>query len=148
MSRHFASLRSLAAAATTLTATMALAAPPDAPLTMQITAPKPRFDVEVLCPEIQQQLPDALARAWHDIAASGTVDVLMTVKGRHVQRVETTDGPLELQRAVRRAAKLSLDCRTAESTPQLVAFRVHFVDWPAGSSAQAGGLAIVRLAGQ
>lgn len=89
--------------------------------------PVPRTDVLVLCPDIENELPETLFRVARDVAEPALIEVRFSLDGRSVGEVHTSGGPAVYQRAVRRAVR-GLLCSSPDAGPQIVALRVRFID--------------------
>jgi hypothetical protein len=89
--------------------------------------PAPRTDVQALCPDIENELPDNLATVARRVAEPALIDVRFALDGRSVSDVVVSGGPAVYQRAVRRAVR-GLLCRSRDAGRQNVALRVQFID--------------------
>jgi hypothetical protein len=87
----------------------------------------PRTDVQALCPEIENELPDTLATIARRVAEPALLEVRFSLEDRSVSDVVVSGGPAVYQRAVRRAVR-GLVCRSPDAGRQSVALRVQFID--------------------
>lgn len=94
--------------------------------------------LSALCPSAQNDLPEALASAWHQAGRAGEVTATMTVEGEQVSAV-TAEGGHPRQRWAVRWALSALACQADRPGPQTFAVRVRFVDPGPAVSAVAGG---------
>lgn len=86
-----------------------------------------RTDVATLCPDIANDLPDALAAIARQRSEAALIEVQFALDGSAIADVQTQGGGAAYQRAVRRAVR-GLDCRSPEAGRQTVRLRVRFVD--------------------
>jgi hypothetical protein len=86
-----------------------------------------RHDVVTVCPAIAEQLPEALASAWHHVGQEGTVRVQFTLQGQAVSAVQALSGPRRYGRWVR-SAMFDVSCRADTAQTQTFEFDVRFVD--------------------
>jgi hypothetical protein len=117
----------LAAAAALLAGTtLAFAQSATQSIEVRGTAPL-RTDVRTLCPSIDSELPDALARVARDVGQAATVAVRFQIDGSRIDTVESDGGPRAYRKAVRQAVS-GLECNNAGAGRQTVQFRVRFID--------------------
>jgi hypothetical protein len=86
-----------------------------------------RRDVDTVCPAIAEQLPEALASAWHKVGQEGTVRVQFMLEGQSVRDVQALAGPRRYARWVR-SAMHDVNCRADSAQPQAFVFEIRFVD--------------------
>ena len=86
-----------------------------------------RTDVQALCPDVNNELQDALVGAVQEVASSAVIDVRFELQGSRVGEVKVGNGPAKYQRALRRAVR-GLQCEAKEAEPQSVAMKVRFLD--------------------
>jgi hypothetical protein len=98
-----------------------------------------RLPLREACPAVDDDLPDALARAWDEVAIPGTVQVEFGLVGRRIVAVTPLQGPQRYFRYVRRAVR-ALACDSGVAEPRIVRFDIRFVDIRdrRGDGAQAG----------
>jgi len=87
----------------------------------------PRTDVQALCPDIENELPDNLATVARRVAEPALIEVRFALDGRSVSDVVVSGGPAVYQRAVRQVVR-GLLCRSPDTGRQTVALRVQFID--------------------
>jgi hypothetical protein len=90
-------------------------------------AAAPRTDIDRLCPDVGNELPDTLATVARKLAVPATIDVRFALDGSRVSDVETSAGPRAYRAAIRWAVA-GLQCSSPDTGPQPVAVRVRFVD--------------------
>lgn len=87
-----------------------------------------RTDVQALCPGIETELPDALARTAQELALPALIDVRFELQGSRVGAVQVGPGPRAYQRMVQRSVR-GLQCDSGDaSQAHTVALRLRFVD--------------------
>jgi len=86
-----------------------------------------RMPVRQACPAIDTELPDALIKAWNEVATPGTVLVQFTLKGRHIVDVTPLQGPQPYFRHVRWAVRNNLNCDGGGDELRTVRLNVRFV---------------------
>jgi hypothetical protein len=100
----------------------------DGKQSVEVRAAMPvRTDVQALCPAIDEDLPDTLARVAREVSEPAIVDVQFALDGRRIEEVQASGGPLAYRRAVRRAVR-GLECSSPDAGRQLVKLRVQFID--------------------
>ena len=90
-------------------------------------APAPRLDVRTVCPQIQAELPEALASAWQQVGQAGTVRVQFTLDGQRVTDVTPVSGPRRYHRWVR-SAMADVACQADRAQAQTFQLDIRFVD--------------------
>jgi ferredoxin-NADP reductase len=86
-----------------------------------------RRDVDAVCPAIAEQLPEALASAWHKVGQEGTVRVQFLLEGQSVRDVQALAGPRRYARWVR-SAMHDVNCRADTAQAQAFVFDIRFTD--------------------
>jgi len=89
--------------------------------------PAPRLDVRSVCPQIQAELPEALASAWQQVGQAGTVRVQFTLDGQRVTEVTPVSGPRRYHRWVRSAMD-GVACQADRAQVQTFQLDIRFVD--------------------
>lgn len=97
-------------------------------------APKPTL-VEVVgqlparqaCPDIATELPDALVKAWQEVATPGVVLVQISLKGRQIVDVTPLQGPARYFRHVRWAVRNNVHCDSGGMELRSVRLNIRFV---------------------
>ncbi|XHS77187.1 hypothetical protein ACFJGW_15885 [Burkholderiaceae bacterium UC74_6] len=112
----------------------ASAAPRDDINRVEVTGQKAaleRYDVRHACPQVDVDLRDKLARAWHREEPVGEMVVRFKLEGSEVSNVkmEGMYAPnfQQTRVAVRRGVK-SLSCASGETVAQNYAFKLVFID--------------------
>ncbi len=135
-------------------ATLAVSALPAAPAWAQtsservvVTAQRAavevaRRDVNAVCPAIAEQLPEALASAWHNVGQEGMVRVQFVLDGQTMRDVQALSGPRRYARWVR-SAMFDVNCRADTTQPQAFVFDIRFVD-PSDLPAQRAVAVLMR----
>ena len=100
-----------------------IGASPDLPGTIPSDA---RRDVQAVCPDIHEDLPDRLAPAWQRVGREAELRVLFTVDGDRVVAARALSGPRIYHRWVTSALR-DLTCRNDRDTPQHFLLDVRFV---------------------
>ena len=90
-------------------------------------APTPRLDVRTVCPQIQAELPEALASAWQQVGQAGVVRVQFTLDGQRVTEVTPISGPRRYHRWVR-SALFDVACQADRAQAQTFQIDIRFVD--------------------
>lgn len=103
-------------------------------------AAAPRTDIDRLCPDVGNELPDALATVARKLSVPATIDVRFALDGSRVSDVETSAGPRAYRAAIRWAVA-GLQCSSPDAGLQTVAVRIRFVD----PSAQPGDRPVALL---
>jgi hypothetical protein len=107
--------------------------------------PPVRTDVQALCPEIETDLPDALARTVQEVAEPALIDVRFELQGSRVGAVQVGPGPFAYQRMLKRVLR-GLQCDSGDtSRAQVVSLRVRFVD-PFNRSTRSAASAVSLMA--
>jgi hypothetical protein len=86
-----------------------------------------RIPIRQACPAVDDELPDALAKAWDEVAIPGTVQVEFGLVGRRIVDVTPLQGPKRYFRYVRRAVG-ALECDSGVTAPRIVRVDIRFVD--------------------
>jgi hypothetical protein len=132
----------LAATALALATGLAFAQSPTQQVEVRGSAPV-RTDVRALCPDVANELHDALVKTVQDVATAAVIDVRFELAGDRVGDVQTGAGPARYQRMLKRAVR-DLQCDSGSATPQTVALRVRFVDpFDRSTRSAAAGVVIV-----
>ena len=103
-----------------------------------------RTDVQALCPDVSNELQDALVNTVKEVASSAVIDVRFELQGSRVGDVQVGNGPAKYQRALRRAVR-GLQCEAKDAELQTVAMRVRFVDPFERSTRSAGATTMVLV---
>jgi len=132
----------LAIAALALAAGAAFAQSPTQQVEVRGSAPV-RTDVQALCPDVANEIHDALVKTVQDVATAAVIDVRFELAGDRIGEVQTGAGPALYQRMLKRAVR-GLQCDSGSAAPQTVALRVRFVDpFDRSTSSAAAGLVLV-----
>jgi len=99
----------------------------------KITVAAPRSDIRTLCPDVDDELEDALAATVRDRAESADIDVRFLLHDGRISEVAMSDAPLPYRRMLRRAVH-GLSCDSGDNKSYTVSLRVRIVD-PASSAA-------------
>ncbi len=86
-----------------------------------------RTDVRTLCPDVDANLEETLARTVRDVAQSATFDVRFELQGQRIGTVALSDGPARYQRMLSRAVR-GLQCDAGDGQRYTVVMRVQIVD--------------------
>lgn len=108
------------------TVTAAVSAPQDL-VTATRDATAPRLDARSVCPGLDAELQDSLARTWYLIQQPSLIRVQMQVEGGRVVDVRTSGGERVYSTPVKHAVR-QLNCAGAGAGRHSVAFQVSFAD--------------------
>jgi|RhiMetdeSRZDD1v2_1073273.scaffolds.fasta_scaffold383228_2 hypothetical protein len=89
-------------------------------------APDEQIDIESVCPQIHEVLPERLESAARRLQRNGIVEVRLTLRGDRIVEVMPLSGPVRYFAPVRAAVR-HLHCRVEEAQEQAVFFRIVFI---------------------
>jgi len=119
----------LASAAALLAAATAAAQTPTAELPRMVSVATPRGDARALCPDVDDELEDALAATVRERAEPAVIDVRFQVQNGRVGAVDLGAGPLAYRRLIRRTIH-GLSCDSGDTKRYTVSLRVQIQDAP------------------
>lgn len=88
---------------------------------VEIAGQSMRIDVTRTCPNLAEDLSEALARNIHRVSVEGEYQVRFDLKGDRVSEVQALGGPIDYRQAVRSAMR-KVDCQDAQTASQAQRF--------------------------
>lgn len=83
-------------------------------------------DVRATCPDVDEDLNDALWKLVRDEGESGTAEVRFLLRGSRIGQVQVEGGPAVYHRGIRRAVR-AMSCDSADGQAQVARLRIRFV---------------------
>lgn len=88
---------------------------------VEIAGQSMRIDVTRTCPNLAEDLSDALARNFQRVTVEGEFQVRFDLQGDRVSDVQALGGPIDYRQAVRSAMR-KVDCEDAKTASQAQRF--------------------------
>lgn len=83
-------------------------------------------DVRAACPDVDEDLNDALWKLVRDEGESGTTEVRFLLRGSRISQVQVEGGPRAYHRGIRRAVR-ALGCESADGSAHMAHLRIQFI---------------------